>query len=73
MDGTTALHQAVQHTDATHILIMLLNADLAALNMQDKSGETILHTACRLNKSKFVEVILVSKQRPSFTRSQQHY
>ncbi|XP_059173061.1 serine/threonine-protein phosphatase 6 regulatory ankyrin repeat subunit B-like isoform X2 [Physella acuta] len=58
IDGTTALHQAVRHTDATNILIMLLNADLAALNMQDKRGETILHTACRLNKSKLVEVIL---------------
>ncbi|CAL1545269.1 unnamed protein product [Lymnaea stagnalis] len=57
-DGTTALHQAVRSADTPTILTLLLDADPAVLNMQDDTGETVLHTACRFNRKKCVELIL---------------
>lgn len=60
VDGTTALHQALLGSDAHQILALLLEADIGPLNIQDDKGETALHLACRLNRKKCVEFLVVS-------------
>ncbi|KAK3767661.1 hypothetical protein RRG08_022696 [Elysia crispata] len=57
-NGSTALHNAVRGGDSAQSLSLLLAADRDPLNAQDGSGETVLHTACRLNRRKCVELLL---------------
>ncbi|GFR73362.1 ankyrin repeat domain-containing protein 1 [Elysia marginata] len=57
-NGSTALHNAVRGGDSAQCLALLLAADRDPLNAQDSVGETVLHTACRLNRRKCVELLL---------------
>ncbi|GFN91984.1 ankyrin-1-like [Plakobranchus ocellatus] len=57
-DGSTALHNAVRGGDSAQCLSLLLAADRDPLNAQDAAGETVLHTASRLNRRKCVELLL---------------
>uniref|UniRef100_A0A2C9LW87 Uncharacterized protein n=1 Tax=Biomphalaria glabrata TaxID=6526 RepID=A0A2C9LW87_BIOGL len=57
-DGTTALHQALKTADALNIVVLLVTTDPNVLCIQDEKGETVIHTASRLNRKKCLEFIL---------------
>ena len=58
-DGATAYHRAVQFADKLSCLNLLLSADQAAINVQDSTGLSPLHVACRLNRKSIVKKLLV--------------
>ena len=58
-DGATAYHRAVQAADKPSCLSLLLTADPAAVNVQDSSGLSPLHLACKLNHRTTVKKLLV--------------
>ncbi|XP_023931037.1 ankyrin-1 isoform X1 [Lingula anatina] len=54
-DGCTALHRAIEGGDNYSIALLLVEADLNCLNMQDHAGLAPLHLACKLVRKKTVE------------------
>ena len=60
LDGTTCLHKTVEGGDNVAIAAGLLSMDSTVANIQDSFGLTSLHLACKLNRRKLVELLIVS-------------
>jgi len=58
-DGATVYHRAVQFADKLQCLNLLLSADQAAINVQDSSGLSPLHVACKLSRRTVVKKLVV--------------
>ena len=57
--GNTPLHCALEGGDSVIIVSMLLEADNAAINMQNTAGLTPVHMACKYRRKKSLQVLLV--------------
>ena len=57
LDGTTCLHKTVEGSDNVDLAAGLLSM---VANIQDSFGLTSLHLACKLNRRKIVELLIVS-------------
>ena len=60
LDGTTCLHKTVEGGDNVVVAAGLLSMDSTVANIQDSFGLTSLHLACKLNRRKLVELLIVS-------------
>ena len=60
LDGTTCLHKTVEGGDNVDLAVGLLSMDSTVANIQDSFGLTSLHLACKLNRRKIVELLIVS-------------
>lgn len=58
-DGNTPLHHAIEKGDSVSIASALIEADSAVVNMQNDSGLTPTHLACKLGRKKVLEKLLV--------------